>query len=209
MLNLWIEYGLRDLPTTIYPKSPYSDSSQTAVTLKTTKHQEVFTFLRPKFDSLGSDGAQVANIRTHPEMNALNPYQFYRPEPASAFRNLPYLRPSVLYIFGGQSQMSASEFRKLKLEMTGIGIGGSGGAKEGRVKEIVFGDVGHLVPMCAVNGCAQAAVEWLAPEMRRWREQEAEFQQDWERIEKKEKVVVCEEWKKQVGGDPKLKSSKL
>src|SRR4051794_17659861 len=43
VLKLWLKYGIRDLPTAIY--GPSLGQSQTAVTLTTTKHQEVFTFL--------------------------------------------------------------------------------------------------------------------------------------------------------------------
>ena len=94
--------------------------------------------------------------------------------------------------------MSYPKFRKQKLENTGIGVGGSGGAKEGRVKDVVLENIGHLVAMEAVGDCADAAAEWLGVEMRRWREEEEEFGSMWGRKTKLEKVVVGEEWEKRV-----------
>lgn len=203
VMKLWLEFGLRDLPTAVYPESPYPGSSDRPVTLATTKHQEVFTFLRPNFHGLDSAGNPVVNRHTHPDVEGIDTYPFYRPEAASTFRSLPHLRPSALYIFGGQSQMSPPEWRKKKLEATGRGIGGSGGVPEGRVKEVLLEKIGHLIPMDAVDDCAQAAADWLTPEMQRWQEEEEGFRKAWSAKEKRERFTVSEEWKKQVGGDPR------
>lgn len=215
VLSLWIKYGLRSLPTAIYSKEhDGSDSLETddgPVTLTTTKHQEVFTFLRPNFEGLDPNGKLIVNRRTHPDLDlrAAATYPFYRPEPPAVFNDLPRLRPSTLYIFGGQSDLSTPDLRKQKMERTGTGVGGSGGAEAGRVKEVVFEDVGHLVPMEAVGRCATAAGEWLAIDLKRWRGEEAEFKREWEAKERREKFTVSEEWKKNIGGNPRRKSEKL
>ncbi|CAF9926713.1 MAG: hypothetical protein ALECFALPRED_003511 [Alectoria fallacina] len=215
VFDLWIRYGLRSLPTAIYPKehdgSDSSGKDDGPVTLTTTKHQEVFTFLRPNFDGLDTNGKLIVNRRTHPDLDlrVADIYPFYRPEPPAVFNDLPRLRPSTLYVFGGQSILSLPDLRKQKMERTGTGVGGSGGAEAGRVKEVVLEDIGHLVPMEAVGRCAAAAGEWLAIELKRWREEEGEFKRDWEAKEKRAKFTVSEEWKKNVGGDPRRKSEKL
>ncbi|KAF6227789.1 hypothetical protein HO173_011891 [Letharia columbiana] len=209
VLDLWIKYGLRSLPTAIYPDR--SENDDDPVTLTTTKHQEVFTFLRPNFDGLDANGKLIVNRRTHPDLDlrAGDTYPFYRPEPPAVFNDLPRLRPSALYIFGGQSDLSTPDLRKQKVERTGTGVGGSGGAEADRVKEVVLEDVGHLVPMEAVARCAAAAGTWLASDLKRWRSEEADFKREWEAKERKAKCTISEEWKKNIGGDPRRKSEKL
>ena len=215
VLDLWIKHGLRSLPTAIYPKEhggfDRSGNDDSPVTLTTTKHQEVFTFLRPNFDGVDVNGNPIVNSRTHPDldMKALDIYPFYRPEPTAVFTDLPRLRPGTLYIFGGRSDLSPPDLRKQKMERTGTGVGGSGGAKAGKVKEVVLEDVGHLVPMEAVARSASAAAEWLTSDLRRWESEEADFKREWEAKEKRAKFTINEEWKKHVGGDPRRKSEKL
>lgn len=215
VLDLWIKYGLRSLPTAIYPRehddSDCPENGDGPVTLTTTKHQEVFTFLRPNFDGLDAHGKPIVNRRTHPDLDlgAGYTYPFYRPEPAAVFNDLPRLRPSALYIFGGKSDLSTPDLREQKMERTGTGVGGSGGAEADKVKEMVFEDVGHLVPMEAVARCATAAGEWLASDLKRWRSEEAVFKREWEAKDRRAKFTVSEEWKRNIGGDPRRKSEKL
>ncbi|KAL8944104.1 MAG: hypothetical protein Q9216_000695 [Gyalolechia sp. 2 TL-2023] len=209
VLNRWLDIGLRDTPTALYPH-PQGDAQSRPVTLLTTKHQEVFTFLRPNFDGLDRDGCLIVNQLTHPDLDLESgeTYPFYRPEPASTFKRLPYLRPSVLYVHGGKSDLSAPELREQRMSTTGIGVGGSGGAAAGRVKQVMFKDAGHLMPMEIVGELADAAAEWLVKEMRCWRQQEEKFQNQWGRTAKPEKQTVSEEWKRRIGGDPRGTSNK-
>lgn len=210
VMELWIQHGLRDLPTALYPRPRSSSSSDPPVTLTTTKHQEAFTFVRSKFKGFDLHGKPVR--RTHPDMDvpavpAGRP--FYRPEPASAVRNLPHLRPSVLYIFGEKSELSGPNLRQQKMELTGTGVGGSGGAPEGRVKAVVVPNAGHLVPLEAVGACADAAVDWLRPEMDRWARENEEWEREWTAKSVQERRTISEEWKMHVGGDPRAKTTKL
>jgi len=151
VLDLLVTHGLRKLPTAIYPQdsdaSDYSEADDAPVTLTTTKHQEVFTFLRPKFEGVDARGMRVPNRQTHPDLDlhAQDTDPFYRSEPPRTFYNLEHLRPSILYIFGGQSPLSQPDWRKAKMERTGTGVGGSGGADEGKVKEKVrMSDICYL-----------------------------------------------------------------
>jgi hypothetical protein len=199
VLECWIEHGLRELPTPIYPVStptpttPFPATTTTEptltpappqplpVTLKTTMHQEVFTFLRGNFPP-AADAQWAPTRQTHPDLDArANPQTpFYRPEPIMTFYQLPHLRPSVLYIYGALSYISAPELRKDKLEVTGTGVGGSGGAKEGRVKAVVMEDVGHLIPMEKVGETADNVARWVAAEIDRWRVAEKLVEGVWE-----------------------------
>ena len=204
VFSKWIEFGLRDLPTAIYPEASTSQDGETAVTLTTPKHQEVFTFLRPNYGGQDATGKRVINRTTHADLDPAAPltYPFYRPEPPTTLRNLPFLRPSVLYVFGGKSGLSTPELRKLKMERTGTGVGGSGGAQNGRVKEVVLEVVGHFVAMEAVGACADAAAGWIDQEMQRWGEEEEDFRTEWSKKKKQEKFMIDEEWKKRLGWRP-------
>lgn len=204
VLNRWFDFCLRDIPTALYPEV-YGDTERTPVTLLTPKHQEVFTFLRPNFDGMDSDGRLILNRSTNPDLDLESgeTYPFYRPEPSSTFKRLPYLRPSVLYVHAGHSDLSVPALRGQRMSTTGVGVGGSGGATEGRVKQILFKDAGHLMPMEIVGELADAAAEWLVQEMEHWRQQEQEFHAKWNRKSKLEKQTVSEEWKRRIGGDPR------
>ncbi|KAJ5297610.1 hypothetical protein PENANT_c005G00592 [Penicillium antarcticum] len=195
VLDRWVKYGLRDLPTAIHPLPPNADKSNPPVTLRTPLHQEVFTFSRPNYTHIPGSPDPVNRV-THPDLDADHPdtYPFYRPEPARIFAQLPHLRPSVLYIFAGKSDMCLPPMRADKLANTGTGLGGSGGVAAGRVRDVFLEEFGHLLAQEAVDECADAAVAWLAPELGRWRDEEEQFRAGWERKSKIEKVTVDKEW---------------
>jgi hypothetical protein len=196
VLSRWIEHGLRDLPTAIHPLDPKKqiDTATPPVTLRTTLHQEVFTFSRPNYSH--TPNTTTINRRTHPDIDAAHPHNhpFYRPEPARIFSQLPFLRPSVLYIFAGKSDMCLPSMRADKLANTGVGLGGSGGVVAGRVRDVLLEDFGHLLAQEAVDECAEAAVAWITPEIRRWRDEEESFRKDWSRKSKVEKMTVDAKW---------------
>jgi hypothetical protein len=93
---------------------------------------------------------------------------FYRPEALATFRKLPFLRPSVLYLFGDQSPLSKPLLIADKLANTGVGVGGSGGVKNDRVKQVTFAGIGHMIPMEAVNESADVSAAWIISELDRW-----------------------------------------
>jgi pimeloyl-ACP methyl ester carboxylesterase len=171
--------------------------TETEVTLTTTKHQEVFTFMRPNFPTpTNSNPEEHPNPATHPDVDvAAGPNApFYRPEPLATFQQLPYLRPSVLYIFGDQSALSAPLLKADKMAQTGVGPGGSGGAKKGRVAEVTFKGIGHLIPMEVVGQTADACQEWLALELANWKSRQAETALEWAKVPKNEKARMGEEF---------------
>lgn len=211
VFDRWIRYGLRDLPTGLYPdEAPEKTTSTTVatteptatpaplapkqVTLTTTKHQEVMTFLRPNFafragvDSEPSSAAYstanptAINRRTHPDLLCVDVPQspFYRGESMMVFRQLPHLRPSVFYIFGSESNLTTDPASiPEKMALTGSGDGGSGGEKEGRVANVVIKDTGHLIPMEKVEETAMHAASWIGKEISRWWDGERRTEAEW------------------------------
>jgi pimeloyl-ACP methyl ester carboxylesterase len=199
VLAAWLEYGLRETPTAIYPQDNGS------VTLTCTKHQEVFTFLRP----ILTKNEKAVDYPDGMEgcLNSVPPMHFYRPEPPMLMSRMPNLRPSTLFIFGEISPMSTPGLQQHKMAITGTGEGGSGGEKEGRVKKAVLKDIGHLVAMEAVDLCADAAAPWLGQELRIW-QNELKVYQDWSKQAKLDKIMVSEEWKSKMGGPPRRGNTK-
>lgn len=173
-----VEHGLRELPTALYPEPPLATKPKpqdSYVTLTTSKHQEVWTFMRQNFDSRDSAGRILIDRSTHADLDPLVASSlFYRPEPRSTWCRLPELRPSVLFLTGGATEMRLDEIRE-GIKLTGTGVGGSGGLVDGRVKETTFPNHGHLFPMEYVNGTAEECANWLGDEVRRWREAETRW----------------------------------
>ncbi|QDS74311.1 hypothetical protein FKW77_003972 [Venturia effusa] len=208
VLKLWIQYGLRDLPTKVYPKSQPSPAATGAavtleptvtpnittsidekeVTLTTSKHQEVFTFVRPNMPPLPNSPPHEV---THPDVPIEgDTVPFYAPAAIITLQNIPYLRPSVFYIFGETSDLSDPVFTSQKMAMTGTGLGGSGGAKAGRVVEVVIKGAGHLIPMERVAETAENAAQWIGKEMARWRVNEELLKRQWDSTPEVEKYTL-------------------
>ncbi|KAJ6444974.1 ISWI chromatin-remodeling complex ATPase ISW2 [Purpureocillium lavendulum] len=196
VLDRWVKYGLRRAPTELHPSKGAGEDER--VTLTTTKHQELFTFLRPTYRGVPGeeykDKDPIAD-EEHPG------YPFYRPEPLQVYSRLPELRPSVLYVFGDKSELSPSVQRQAKMSRTGTGVGGSGGAAAaGRVKEVVL-DCGHLVPMEKVAECADAIVPFLRDELERWRREKVEFERYWNKKSRAQQTTIDEGWAEKVKPD--------
>lgn len=196
VLDLWIEHGLRDLPTKLH-----QSENNKEVTLRTTKHQEVITFMRGNYETpLNPDPTQPSPI-THWDVDMLTGSSpFYRPEPLAIFAQLPFLLPSVFYIFGSKSNLSEPELRADKMAVTGVGVGGSGGASKGRVKEVVL-DAGHLIPMEKVTETANECSGWMTSELERWREHEKAIASIRQAIPREKRSQMTEEYVKHAGGD--------
>ena len=187
-LDRW--FADRSLGNSGYDASQHGDAQP--VTLTTTKHQEVMSYLRPNFEGKVAkvDRLTHADLIGPPE--AIHP--FYRAEPVIIYRLLPHVRPSILYIFGSASPVSTPQFRRKKLERTGRGVGGSGGAAEGRVREAVVEGRGHLLPLEAIAACADAAAPWIEEELGRWKRDESAIANGWADKSLRDKSMVSNAW---------------
>lgn len=204
MLERWIQFGIRPTPTELHPDdSEARQEGEGPVTLSTSKHQELFTFLRPTYrgdpTETYTDFDPILQ-REHPG------YPFYRPEPAHIFKRLPELRPSVLYIFGRKSDMSTPDACEEKMRTTGTGPGGSGGAALGRVQRVDV-DCGHLVAMEKVKETAEAAAGFLGSELDRWRRDQEAFREYWTKKSRKEQITIDENWTERV--NPKTSEGRI
>ncbi|KAJ6171048.1 hypothetical protein N7470_000115 [Penicillium chermesinum] len=182
VLKQWVKYGLRDLPTALHPLDDKTkiDPANPPVTLRTPLHQEVFTFSRPNYTNIPGNGKPVNRV-THPDLELTSfSYPFYRPEPTRIFHQLPFVRPSVLYIFGGKSDLSLPQKRADKLANTGTGT------------------LAICLPEEAVTECADAAASWIGPELRRWKDENESFRAEWDKKTKREKMAIDADWLKHV-----------
>ncbi|KAL1898209.1 hypothetical protein Sste5346_003615 [Sporothrix stenoceras] len=222
VLDAWIQYGLRDLPTKWFPdpaaavgkkdgSSNAADNSADGppVTLTTTKHQEVFTFLRPLIQGIDLEtGRRVFNRQRLPDISnasiaGFGTSKLYRPEVPNTAAQLPHLRPGVCYIFGETSNMSTPDLRKEKMDLTGVGVGGNGGVASGRTKGVVLEKTGHLVAMDLPTVCAEHAASWIGKELELWREEERELQAAWWPRSDEAKQTIDAEWDSFIAKKPK------
>lgn len=199
----WMDFGIRDAGSDSDDSKDKGEGNGKVV-LSTTKHQEVFTYLRPSWPAYDAAGETLVDPSPVPDLDptlqadGAPTYPFYRPEGASTVSRLPGLRPPALHVFGGRSMLSAPEFRRQKMELTGAGLGGSGGAARGRVAEVVGEPYGHLIPMEAPGFCADAAAGWIAERVAEWRAEEGEYEA-WARGSQEEKTTLSAEFIKYTG----------
>ncbi|KAK5626249.1 hypothetical protein RRF57_001964 [Xylaria bambusicola] len=231
VLKAWIENSVRDMPTSLFPELPAdssssktgsdshsSNSTNPGVTLRTPKHQEVFTFFRPLWPYITSESPSSSpphNVLKSAvpdydpsESSALapgpTPYAFYRSEGGIVLKALPSVRPSALFVHGTASEISKPDIRALRLSTCGVGPGGSGGAKAGRVAEVVMEGKGHLFPMECPDETAAHAARWIGAEMARWREEQSEYE-SWTKLPTREKTTMSQEFMDRVGRQEKPK----
>lgn len=210
VLDRWVQYGLRDLPTLLHADAQPA-AALPQVTLTSTVGNEVHTYLRPNYEGYGSHSGKAVNRVTHPDLDQNRPgtYPFYRSEPQRTFERLPEVRPSVLYIFGGRSDTSNAKINEAKVAATGIGPGGSGGRALGRVKGVTFDEAGHLVAMEFAERTAVTCAQWLSGksgELARWKKEDAEWRAAWAKLSLREKQVPSEKFKAMLGGDPRKRT---
>ncbi|TDZ59786.1 Abhydrolase domain-containing protein mpaH [Colletotrichum trifolii] len=206
VFDAWVDHGLRNVPTSLYP-------SGEGVTLTTTKHQEVFTYFRPSWDAYDEAGKQIVRPELVPDLDpALNErfytYPVYRSEGASTLSRLSHLRPPLLYVFGGTSDLSTPELREEKMRLTGTGVGGSGGVARGKVKEITLPEAGHLFPMEIPGTSAKLAAEWIVKGVEEWKREQAEFEA-WAKLSTAEKTTLTEKWFKTIGRPERPAKAKM
>jgi hypothetical protein len=195
VVDLMVKYGYRDLPTALYPTlPPDADPSDPPVTLTTTRHQDALAQLRQNFSARQADGRIAIDRSTHADMDPLAAFvPLYRPEPRSTFYRLPSLRPSVLWMLGEKTYLRVDEIRE-GIKVTGTGVGGSGGIPEGRVKELVVKNRGHLFPFEEVAHTAKECSAWLTQEMGRFRQTEKAWNDQRANMSVEEHMVLSKKW---------------
>lgn len=194
-----VKYGFRDTPTKLYP----DEKDKGKATLTTTKHHEVFTYYRPTRQGKimphpidhTAKGTKRAMVRSKipdatEDVDKYPDFPFYQPVGPMTVDRLPNLRPGALWVFGADSVVCPPEAREEKLKLTGVGYGGSGGVKAGRVRAVSIEKYGHLVAVEAPGTIARHAAEWIAPEIGLWRKEEREFQKWAKETDEREKTVL-------------------
>ncbi|KAK4548584.1 hypothetical protein LTR36_009494 [Oleoguttula mirabilis] len=196
VFELYRQHGFRDVPEGVKPDIPEG----AGVTLKTSRHQEALNYARAAFPESKDHSLDTILFDRyyHPEAIGVENEAgcpLYRPESTTLFKQLPSLRPSCLYLYGTESTFSAALAyrRKEKMEVTGTGTGGSGGAPEGRVKEMEFPG-SHWSPFERPVELGQTFAAWLGEEMRRWRELEGKHSESWSAIPTEKRSAVNEDW---------------
>ncbi|PWY96220.1 alpha/beta-hydrolase [Aspergillus sclerotioniger CBS 115572] len=205
VLDLWLQHGLKKLR----PESDLAEEadSDSPVTLATSKYQEAALYARPNFLNRqmldfekNPDPDTPHDASFHPDV--VGPTQavfpFYRSEPKILWGALKHIRPSVLYVYGGKSPISTADRRAYKLQRTGAGFGGSGGYKNGRVKEVISPHATHQLPFEDVTTVAEATAEWMKQETAKWKEEEERIQKGWLELTTKERITLPDEWHTQL-----------
>ncbi|KAJ5634794.1 hypothetical protein N7528_002636 [Penicillium herquei] len=170
-VDQYIRFGLRSVPTALYPSSKLGSD---AVTLTTTKAQEAWSYLRlnatPRDESSEFNKERVLNPDLAPiakEGNNNHPdWALVCPWGCIAFEYLLYMRPSVYYIFGEKSHINTLARRQDKLERTGKGLGGSGGVAANCVRSDIISKGSHMAPLEKVEDTARLLSSWLESQMK-------------------------------------------
>ncbi|KAF2127400.1 alpha/beta-hydrolase [Dothidotthia symphoricarpi CBS 119687] len=201
VMDLFLKYGLRDLPTVLYPAS-IPPGSPIPVTLTTTKHQEVLNYTRAAFPPNRSTPLSefVPTHIAHPDIGDADwrhPREpFYRPEIPLTFLQLPRLRPSCFWLYGADTTLMPEKFKRDdRTNTTGIGIGGSGGVAQGRVREQVIPGGGHFLPFEQPQSLAENVVgPWFSSEVERWEADMKIERKAWEEVDVAQRSQVSDDW---------------
>lgn len=192
VMDRMLQYGLRELPTRLYPETT-QNTSDPPVTLTTTKLQESIGLLRENFQARQPDGRVQVDRDTHPDMDPLSSFlPMYRPEPRATALNLPSLRPSTLWILGDKTFLNLDELRE-GIKTTGTGIGGSGGIPENRVQEKTIKGT-HFFPCTAVKETSALCASWLGSEMDIFRNKESKWIKSRAEMTQRDHLVLNRRW---------------
>lgn len=193
VLDLYLNYGLRNTPTPIYPAAPAG-----SVTLTTTKHQEAWTYLRSRLEPLSNDDHVERLLSPDLDPTKEGKYLYHRAEPGLVLESLPYIRPPVLYIYGDNSPISTTSAQDTMMNRTGAGLGGSGGAKAARVAKTIIPNSGHLVPMDKVTQCAQTVGAELSKQLLQFRADKAILESHHTGKSERDGLIVSKAWQEGV-----------
>ena len=164
---------------------------------RTTKHQEAWSFVRPLFEPMQEP--EVERLMA-PDVDPAEAgsYVFSRPECIITLRNLPFVRPPVLYMFGAKSPLSPKAWIEEKMTLTGSGIGGSGGTENGHVQKRVFEEVGHFLPCEKTKDVCRLASDWLHTQADIWCQQNEYYRKAGSSKSTPDMLMVSELWKEKV-----------
>ncbi|KAL9049285.1 MAG: hypothetical protein Q9162_007300 [Coniocarpon cinnabarinum] len=266
VLDLYVKYGFRELPTLQYPESAGRSSTQASpsptwgslspqyeepasaargslpeppskssrapgavepsfsfteekpVTLTITRDHDVSLFARGAYPSPGKSlSASDPDPSQYPDISASDfrslDSPFYRPETVLTFMQLPFLRPSCLYIYGETSTFTSASLlgRADKLSITGTATGGSGGHAAGKVEDRLLKGTGHFCPFERPADVAEALVPWIVQQLRDWEERERDPK--WESMSIRERGMLDDQWlkfaKEYLGSKKETTRSKL
>lgn len=131
------------------------------MTLTTSKHQEAWSYVQPSLEPHSEDLNHDRLINPDVDPAAEGRLLSSRPEMVITMRNLPFVRPSVCYVFGGEHPMSSTQLQEQKMSTRGTGVGGSGGVKARKIEKVMLPDTVHFAPLQSDDECAKASAEWL------------------------------------------------
>jgi pimeloyl-ACP methyl ester carboxylesterase len=207
VMKRWECYAFCDLPTLLYPTAPEAiiesaaEGGTSPVTLTTTKHHGVRSYARAAF---ASPERPLEDLRTSQKSHVgLTQAAFdamhapvYRPECIYTFQQLPFLRPSCLFIYGAESHFSNAKpkSRADKLNSTGTSAWGSGGANGGKVGEVVLEGGGHYIVLEKPAAVAGETSRWVDARLAEWQEEDAAERKAWDRVPSKERARVDDAW---------------
>ena len=209
VLDIFIEHGLRKIPTPLYPidtegeeGTSISREKKDSVTLTTTKHQEAWSYLRNNFTPrpLGDPSLDEQERLLSPDLDpSLQGIRlFHRAEVVLTNAHLPELRPRVLWIFGERSPINSEALQLEKMMRTGVGPGGSGGIRLGKVEKVTVPKTAHLVMFEKVGSSAAILVDWMQKQLRIFEENE-NFYCQWQSGKSKNgMLIMSDRWLKEV-----------
>lgn len=207
VLDRFLEHGLRETPTPLYPTAATSHDSahsgcKIPVTLTTSKHQEAWSYLRPNFSPrpAGDPSLNHQERLLSPDLDPSfeGTRLFHRAEVVLTNVYLPQLRPRVLWIFGERSPINSLQLQDDKMMRTGTGAGGSGGARLGKVDKIIVPRTAHLVMFEQVGKSAAILVDWLHKQLQTFREDEAFYRLWTSEKSQNDMLIMSDRWLKEV-----------
>jgi hypothetical protein len=167
----YVKFGVRDVPTGDEDGNENGDGNR-AITLTTSNAQEAWTFLRfngavPSPSPSSREHISQGESTPNQAIDAKADFHASAPWPALAYELLPYIRPTVLYVFGSKSQMNVPARRAEKQQRTGARHGGSGGVAAG--PNVVMADVlegaSHMLPLERVAETAGVVSGWVGEQV--------------------------------------------
>ncbi|KAJ5692232.1 hypothetical protein N7462_001655 [Penicillium macrosclerotiorum] len=189
----WAEFGYRELPTAIYPSAPAAPG---AVTLATTKHQEVmaYTYINPRKEMIVQFPGENTEENSNNQKSVIPGRQVSRPEPVVAFKMMPHLAPSTLLISGSKSPLHKTGRHAEAVKIAGTGFGGNGGVAAARVRHVVIDKGTHTLPLEKIEDTAEAMGSFIQKDIQRWKQDEAQLAQEWGPLSLKEKSTITSQW---------------